>query len=197
MPPYIWQVDPIPLIQQFETRHNNPTAGALFSWAVSTVDCLYYLDDIDRNFDGTGLSIAGHKPDVVDVAHARWATSTAITSLDLCAAGLGRAFCGHGGARELDISDMNASRKAQLPPDAKQWIDSVHGDPKYNDVKSARDWLTHSRLKRHFFLSTRGPYQRIKLEFNSTHLSVRDLVELSRDLATRHVSNFLQTIHNL
>jgi len=154
MPPYIWQVDPIPLIQQFETRHNNPTAGALFSWAVSTVDCLYYLDDIDRNFDGTGLSIAGHKPDVVDVAHARWATSTAITSLDLCAAGLGRAFCGHGGARELDISDMITSRKAQLPPDAKQWIDSVREDPKYNDVKSARDWLTHSRLKRHFFLST-------------------------------------------
>ncbi|NJC96659.1 MAG: hypothetical protein FIB03_10050 [Anaerolineae bacterium] len=127
-------------------------AGALFAWAISTVDSLYYLDGLDRDFDTSGIPIAGHRPDIVDVTHARWATSTAITSLDLCAAGLGRTFCGHTGPHELDIQDINVTRKAQLPPDAQRWIDSVRADSQYNDVKSARDWLIHSRLKRHFFL---------------------------------------------
>lgn len=195
MPPYNWQADPFKLIQQFETRHNNPAAGALFAWAVWTVDCLHYLDDLDQAFDGSRIPIAGHMPDVVDVAHARWVTGTSITSLDLCAAGLGRAFCGQNGKRELDIGDFNDTRKAQLPLDAQQWIDRIHEDSNYKQVKSARDWLTHSRLNRHFFIG--GPPQRLTLEFDSTRLPVRDLIELARDLATRHVSDFLQILPQL
>lgn len=197
MPPYKWVFDPISLIQQFENQHSNPNAGALFAWAVSTVDSLYYLDDLDRNFDISGIPIARHRPDVVDVAHARWATSTAITSLDLCAAGLGRTFCGHIGQHELDIADINVTRRAQLPLDAQQWLDDVRADSQYNDVKSARDWLIHSRLKRHFFLSVGSSPQRINLEINSVQLPVRDLVELARDLATRHVSAFISILPNL
>lgn len=130
----------------------------------------------------------------MDVAHARWATGTSITSLDLCAAGLGRAFCAHKGTRELDLGDLNPTRRAQLSHDAQRWIDRVLTDPQYNDVKSARDWLRHSRIKSHFVLTAGGPPQRLTLEFGSSRLPVRDLIELARDLTTRHVSDFLQIL---
>ncbi len=57
MPPYTWQIDPVGVIQKFEARHNNPNAGALFAWAVWTVDYLYYLDDLDQDFNNSGVSV--------------------------------------------------------------------------------------------------------------------------------------------
>jgi len=100
MPPFIWTSEPTELIQSFETRHKNPLAGALFGWAAWAVESLHYLDDIDRAYDTSHKVIGAHRPDVVDVAHARWATGTCITALDLCAAGLGRSFCAHDGPRD-------------------------------------------------------------------------------------------------
>lgn len=73
MPPFIWQTDPTVVVTAFEKRHHNPEAGALLAWAAWTVDGLRYLDDIDRAFDGTRTSVGLHRPDVVDVSHARWA----------------------------------------------------------------------------------------------------------------------------
>ena len=206
MPSYNWLIDPVNLIQQFEARHNSSAAGALFAWAVWAVDSLHYLDDLDQAFDVSHVPLADHRPDVVDVAHARWATGTSITSLDLCAAGLGRAFCAHNGMYELDLGDFDpaasksrpiVARRTHLPPNAQQWIDRVLADPQYIEAKSARDWLTHSRLRRHFFLSIGGPPQRLTLEFGTTQLPVRGLIELARDLATRHVSDFLQLLPQL
>ena len=103
MPPYNWPVNAIDLIQKFEARHNSPAASALFFWAVSAVDSLYYLDDIDLEFDTSRQHLLGHVRDVIDISHAWWATGTSITALDLCAAGLGRVFCGHTGNYELDL----------------------------------------------------------------------------------------------
>jgi hypothetical protein len=192
MPPYNWQIDPLPLIQQFEDRHHNPTAGALFAWAVWTLDSLHYLDDLDRFFDASPIPMAGHRPDVVDVAHARWATNTSITSLDLCAAGLGRVFCGHMGPRELDIQEFfsNATRRGLLPQVAQQWLGGISTDPQYRTVKSVRNSLTHSRLNRHFSM----PYQRLRLEVDAIQLPVRNIVEIARDLAIHHVSDFIQLL---
>jgi hypothetical protein len=197
MPPYNWAVDPVQLVQSFESKHNNPVAGALFAWAVWTVDCLYYLDDLDEAFDRSRAPIAQHRPDVVDVAHARWATGTSITSLDLCAAGLGHAFCGNTGTHEFDIGDINAARKAQLPPEAQQWFDRVIADPQYNIVKSARDWLTHSRVSRHSAIGGASLPERLKLQFGPSRLPVRDLVLVARDLATRHVADFTQILSRI
>lgn len=206
MPPYNWPKEPVDIIQKFEIRHSHPDAGALFAWAVSAVECLHYLDDVDRAFDVSQTNAAGHRPDVVDVAHARWATGTCITALDLCAAGLGRALCGHTGARELDLGDFDPSgkpsrqiraRRAWLPLKAQQWLDNVLADPDYKAVKSARDWLTHSRLKRHFVLSAGGPPQRLSLELPPNKLPVRQLIEMTRDLATRRVSDFLKILPHL
>jgi hypothetical protein len=195
VPPHNWQVDPSKAIQQFEARHHNPDAGARFMWAVSAVDSLHYLDDLDRAFDKSYMPIAGHHPDVIDIAHARWATGTSITALDLCAAGLGRAFCGQRGTYELDIENIKGRCKTRLPKDAQKWIDSVLADLQYSQVAEARRYLTHSRVPRHLFEG--GPPKRLSLQLGSAQLSVRDLIEYARDVATRHVSDFLQILPQL
>lgn len=209
MPPYNWPKEPIEVIQEFESRHSHPDAGALLTWAAMAVECLHYLDDVDRTFDVSQTTVAGHRPDIVDVAHARWATSTCITALDLCAAWLGRAFCGYTGAQELKLANFNnlsikpsqqkrvQARRDQLPPRAQQWLDDVLTDSDYKVVKSARDWLTHSRVKRHFVLNAGGPPERLLLELPPNKLPVRQLVEITRDLATRRVSELLRILPHL
>lgn len=202
-----WPTEPIELIRAFEIRHNNPASGALFSWAVWEVESLQYLDDIDRAYDASRTVVGAHRPDVVDVAHARWATGTSISALDLCAAGLGRTFCSHREVREFALAYFDPQphgrrehkenihrRRAQLPLQAKQWVDDVFKDSQYTVVKGARDWLTHSRVTRHFTLATREPDPRLELELDETRLPVRKLIEHARDLATRHVIHFMQIL---
>jgi hypothetical protein len=77
---------------------------------------------------------------------------------------------------------------------ALQWVDDVCADAEYKTIKGARDWLVHSRLKRHFTLSTGGPPQRLKLELETTQLEVRHVVQVARDVATRHVVAFLDLL---
>lgn len=205
MPPIRWVSDPIVVIQSFEGRHRSPSAGALFAWAASTTESLHYLDDIDQAYDASRTVAGAHRADVVDVAHARWATSACITALDLCAAGLGRSFCVHSGPRELDLACFDSSQpskrqaawRARLPQLALQWVDCVLTDADYKKVKAARDWLIHSRLNRHFSMSLGGPPQRLKLELQSTQLEVRHIVKVARDIATQHVSAFLGLLPNL
>ena len=210
MPPLSWSTDPIELIRSFETRHRNPASGALFAWAAWAVDGLHYLDDIDHAYDESHATIGEHRPDVVNVAHARWATGTCITALDLCATGLGRAFCGYCGKHERDLTgfdpggtskekekDRRQARRAQLPLLAQQWVDDVCADLHYKEVKAARDWLTHSHVTRHFTLATGYPPQRLQLQLDGACLGVRLLVEHARDVGTRHVSALLAMLPRL
>lgn len=204
MPPYSWPTDPTTAALGFEARHKNAAAGALFAWAAWSVDCLHYLDDVDLSYNASPTGSLGHRPDVVDVAHARWATGTCITALDLCAAGLARAFCGHTGPKELDLGDFDpgigssAKRRGQLPAAALSWAGAVFADPDYNTVKGARNWLTHSRLPRHFGMAAGGAPQRLSLQLpGPTTLPIRQLIELARDLATRHVTAFVNILPGL
>lgn len=203
MPPFSWPVDPVSVVQGFERIHHKPRAGALLAWAGWTLDALHYLDEIDSRYDGTRVA-AGHRPDVVDVAHARWATGTAMTALDLCAAGLARAFCSHVGQRELDVGDLGRTGKCavllrgQLPRGATTWLDGVLNDPDYQTVKEARDVLTHSTVRRHFSMvggSAHDP--RLEVETRSNRLPVRRLVEVSVALADRHVSSLFGQLLSL
>ena len=188
------------VVQEFERNHANPQAGALFAWAAWTVESLHYLDDIDRSYDTLRTAIDGHRRDVVDVAHARWATSTCITALDLCAAGLGRSFCGHSGVKEFDLgsfalkkpSSRQAARRADLPVLALHWVNAVLSDMDYLTIKAARDWLIHSRLNRHLSLSGR-----LKLQLETTQVDIRHVVLTARDLATQHVSALFIILPNL
>jgi len=205
MPPFTWANDPIKAIQAFEGKHASLQAGALFVWAVAATESLHYLDDLDKTYGTSHTVVGSHRPDVVDVAHARWATSTCITALDLCAAGLGRAFCKHGGQREPDLGWFDSARqlkrivvwRAHLPASILQWVDGVLGDADYKKIKEARDWLVHSRLNRHFAITPGGPPHRLKLELQSVQLEIPQLVEVARDVATNHISSFIVILPNV
>jgi hypothetical protein len=212
MPPYNWPTNPIALVASFEARHKNPDAGALLAWAVWAVDCLYYLDDIDHAYDGSRIVPGNHRFDVVDVAHARWATGTCITGLDLCAAAFGRVFCGHKGQRELALADFAKPtkrtdverakrmkrRRAQLTPLAQRWIDKVFADRRWKEIKSARDWLTHSRMTRHFNVATGSRTNpRLQLGLPTTQVDARHLILAARDMATQHISALLAILPQL
>jgi hypothetical protein len=227
MPPYKWPINPGPVIQSFDARRSNPEAGALFVWAVRTVESLHYLDDMDHAYNTSFKVIGGHSHEVLDIAHARWVTSTCITALDLCAAGLGRSFCGHTGQHELDLIDFavrksslssstffqafrfcfrrrsnkqsgkRAARYKQLPTAAAQWVDAVFVDADYKRIKAARDWMVHSRLPLHYTIATGGPRVRLKLGKVGSELGVRHIVELARDVATRHVSAFVNLLPSI
>ena len=204
MPQYRWPIDPSKTILAFEARYHAPEAGALLSWAVSCVDALHYLADLDASYAAARSVAAPHHPDVVDVAHARWATGSSITALDLCAAAFGRAFCKHPGPQELDLSnfDPSATRKRQqqlralLPGPALQWVAAVFADPAFGQIKSARDSLTHRRVARHLYASAGapGPDRRLDLQVDHSKIPVGELVVRARDLAATHVSVLLQVL---
>jgi hypothetical protein len=188
MPPFNWPRDPVPVIHDFEKRHNAPSAGGLLLFAVWTVDSLYYLEDLDRENDLSHPTIREHRPDVVDVAHARWATSGCGTALDLCAAGLGRALCGHQGSNELDLGGLGSSGRhsglrVHLPGAAIRWVDAVLTDPGYQEIRLARNLLTHARVLRHFTL----PRQRLRLDVGGRQVDVPTLVLHATKVATNNV----------
>ena len=201
------------VIVAFE-RRTNPESGALMFAALAATDCLYYLDDIDRNFDQSSMAIGNHPRDVVDVAHARWATGSCITAIDLCAAALGRAYCGHTAQREVDLADFRKRSRREtwstrlcdllrgrpskqnvrlnLPPMAREWIDEVFADHRYRRIKDARNGLTHSRRPRHLFLNSR-----LRLDIRGNQVPVRQLVEDARNVATEYVAKLLELLPKL
>jgi hypothetical protein len=71
----------------------------------------------------------GHE-DTVDLAHARWAASTAMTALDLSAAAVGE----HHGVVPVrpdhvhDVADLDRNR-GQLCPGCVVWLNDVVRDP--------------------------------------------------------------------
>ena len=209
MPLQYWPIDPATLIQPFETRYGNPAAGGLFGWAASTVESLYYLDDIDADYDQSRETIHGHPRDVVDVAHARWAAGTCMTALDLCAAGLGHVFCGHDKPRELDLGhfapnpeekqrkQQNDQRRAQLPAAAQQWVHDVCADVRYKEIKDVHDYLTHLRLPRHLGMMPGGPHVRLKIGPKDNERSIRQLVQDAKNVGTEYVWALVEKLPEL
>jgi hypothetical protein len=188
------------VISQFESRHRKPEAGALLAFAVWAVDSLYYLGDLDQELDPSQAMAGEHSADVIDVAHARWAVTTCITALDLCAAALGRVSCGHH-KRELALSDFNlkgdVQRKqhlrANLREQARQWIDDVLGDTGYREIKAVRNALTHARVPRHFAL----PRQRVRLQVKDLQIDVPTIIDTAKRVGSKHVSELLATLPDL
>jgi hypothetical protein len=201
MPAYHWPDDPIKVAAQFEARHGKPESTPLLWFAAWAVDSLYYLSDVDQSLDPSQATIGDHVADAVDIAHARWATGTCITALDLCAAALGRVFCAHTGTRELDIGSFDperatkrvARRRAELPAQARLWIDNVLKDPDYNQIKAARDSLTHKRVPRHLTC----PRQRLRLQVEDNQLAVPTVIDRAKDVASKHVSRLVAMLLEL
>ena len=65
-------------------------------------------------------------------------------SLDLCAAALGRTFCGHKSSRELALPDFDTSKSskkapkllAALPRPARDWMRDLLSDARYKEIKT-------------------------------------------------------------
>lgn len=175
------------------------------NWAVSAVDALYYLAEIDASYDSSRSVLGKHHPDVIDIAHARWAAGTSMTALDLCAAALGRAICKHTKEKELDLGRFECARKKKqelfcnLPKEAVQWLERVLDDPGLKKLKDVRHPLTHRKLPRHLFASidSSGPDERLELQVGANRVRVADLVVEFRDLATTHVAALIQILPNL
>ncbi len=182
------------LIQHFEAQKkpDRGKVGALVYWAVRTVNGIQYLQDLDH-VDRSGPNHhEPHPPEIKDICHGRWATTSAITAMDLCAAALGREFGTATGSKENSLADFqtrNRKRRARLPVAALKWIDSVTSDPSYQVVKDARNPFVHSRLIRKFYMG--GPTE---FHIEGTSHTTAELITLSREVATKHVNTFLDLL---
>ncbi len=207
MPAFHWSKPPGIITQDFEQRH--PGSGAsvsvspLVMWACWAVEGLHYLGDIDRAHTGTRAQVFGHHPDIVDIANVRWATGTAITALDLCAAALGNAFCGNVGSHEMDLRDFESGKirnRPKLPAPALRWVDAVLNDARYVETHDARNPFTHSWLNR--ILKVGGPSGAagrtdFVIRSSKRQTNARHLVEMARDLATDQTVAFLNVFDGL
>ena len=201
MPLLKWPRAPIQIVQAYEARRaGRGDTGALIMWATMTVEGLHYLDDLDSLHYGACSPGKDHLPDIINMAHVRWATGSAITALDLCAAAIGRECCGWTGPRELDLRDFDPSLsrssrihcRASLSATAKGWVDQVLADPRYKDVLGTRNPLTHSRLRRRLYGGTQQA--EFVIPTTGSAMNTRDLVIHARDLATERVIQFLDVV---
>jgi hypothetical protein len=203
------------VVQEFEARHGQTPLSNLVVWAAWAIESLQYLDHLDEIQGGYPAPIHGHSADVIDIAHVRWATSTAITALDLCAGALGRFCCGWAKPRELDLRHFDPAKtgmekiakkqRAKLPSAALAWVDQVLTDTRYIDIQGARNPFTHSWLRRR--LSRGGPgshAERTQFVVEAHQpaqpdrvYGARALVTLARDLGTSYVDAFVRVIATL
>lgn len=203
MPPMVWNQDPNSVLNSFHSRNGVSDLSSLVMWAVWSAEGLCFLDDQDATLQvNYPTFVNGHHPDVIDIAHARWATGTSITALDLCAAALGRHYCGVNREPDLDLrrfsatNPNNSSRRRALPSALRAWNDTVQSDACYIELHSARNKFTHSWLNRNIHRLSSGHASRSQFtNVNTGQIhGARQLVIESRALACRHVNAFLATI---
>ncbi len=168
----------------------------LLLFAAGAADSLSYLADLDERAFGPEGHLHGHNAGVVDLAHARWATSTSLTAVDLSAAALGRLFLGaRGRGGEYDLGDFDTAtieRLRAVNPWAATWIGEVLDDARYAVLKDARDALVHRRLTRTVKLKGR-----VDLHLKSGEVEVRSLILTARVFAAERVGEVLDEIPRL
>lgn len=211
MSPITWPLDPVKVSQGFHSRHGDSALGPLLMWATWTAESLVYLEGVDDVQSNYPASVNGFHPDVIDIAHVRWASSSSVTAVDLCAAALARLLCGWSKEKEADLRSFDPSinpqqsgrLRAQLPEQARAWVDAVLADPRYKTIQVARNPLTHSWLSR---IVSRGMNSGSLSHTGRTEFRVGDpkvavgsrkLVQDSKDLACDHISAFLELIDEL
>jgi hypothetical protein len=95
----------------YKRRHGQTPLSPLSIWAVWSVESLHDLDDLDASQADYPKAIGTHHADIVDMAHVRWAAGTATTALDLCAAALGRVYCGWTKTARIATTDVLVGRQ--------------------------------------------------------------------------------------
>lgn len=144
------------VVQQFEERYPGTRIGPLIMWAVWAVEAVNYLVDHDQVQSAYPNPVLGHDPDVVDIAHVRWATGSTITALDLCAAALGIHYCGNPGPNELDLKDFYIYKRTprgilrkirkRIPKNCYSWFDRLFRDKRTRQIEARRSKLPARHL---------------------------------------------------
>jgi hypothetical protein len=196
-----WTTKPKVDIHSACSNCSDPEVEGLMTWAIEAVESLAYLDDLDcRAFAGRSAELLGHPNRIVNGAHVRWATGTALTALDLCAAALGRAWPSAGayrGTREADLRSFYGSTGPKpalgaLPVTAQSWVTDVCTDARYGDVLLARKPMVHGRTGRVLKVAAAGSVERDDFTLsNGATKTAQQLIEASRSLAESAVSDFL------
>jgi hypothetical protein len=214
MAPHLWlPLNPQTVDQEFNKRHPATPLPQSFSWAVWAAEGSDYLDKLDATHPGSSyqhIPPTGAHPDLIDIAHVRWATGNALTAIDLCAATIGRLFCGVAGQRELSLRDFDpgnashqaavtANRAALAPPsqDFLIWVDDALADQLYQELHDARNPFTHSWLQRKLFRGGPAPANRTEFEVVGTGygMNARKMVEDSASLAIGRVKAFIEVVN--
>jgi hypothetical protein len=170
-----------------------------YGWAVDAVDGLRWLIDADEwAFAPPGDNIRGRDPRVIDVAHVRWATTTAVTAIDLCVAEIAVRFCNEPfwSERMPSLTAVRRRLTGQTAVTASSWLDAVEIDHDYQLLRrGARDPLAHRFLVRTALI---GP-GRTRFELDpkappESRPDAREVVLLALDVADRHVRGYGRTI---
>jgi hypothetical protein len=186
-----------------------PEDGSLLVWAVWAADGLHRLLDLDdRAFGVWPRELDGYPEAAVDLAHVRWASASAITALDLCAATLGRRRCAprqdEYSLRDFDPrrGDRKVARSllAQLESAESAWVKAATRDKDYATVLDTRNPMMHGRVRRVVYGSTRrqlGPHE-IRTGFpvgpGGAIVDSRPLIELCATVATGLLEAFLKMV---
>jgi hypothetical protein len=215
MTPQLWPRNPVTVSNDFNARHGpGTTLPNSFIWATWAAEGSDYLEKLDAGHPGNfPVPPTGSHPDLVDISHVRWATANAITAIDLCAATIGRQFCGVSGMWELSLRDFDgtigspkrqaevAARRGSVPPDAKAqaflaWVDATLADPRYKDLHDARNPFTHSWLHRHLSIGGAAHAGRTRFTVIGTshQMNARDMVEMSASRELDRVREFVEVV---
>lgn len=181
---------------------NGYSENAYYEWARQAVEGLRWLVHLDDEaFGGDRAPLAGFDADAVDAAHVRWATSTAITAIDLCSTALAAR---HGSHKLSDQKALALHRNYKdllalpLTPDERAWLEAVKADRDYEIVRQARHPLTHALLVRTAHIRVRPPTGHAERSaFELVHgrpvadrPQARDLILKAYSVADRHVRAF-------
>ena len=156
MPALTSPKSPMTIAEGYDARHPSTPLGPPVLWAAWAVEVLHYLDDLDQVQSAYPSPVRGDNPDIVDIAHVRWATGTAITSLDLCAAALGRVYCGWTERNELDLRAFQPRRvrpnricrliRPSLPTQVRAYCARLLPDKRTREVTERRARLPPAAL---------------------------------------------------
>jgi hypothetical protein len=212
MNPGLWPRNPQEVSRDFNARHQGATLPVAFDWAVWAAEGSDYLEKLDAGHTAGPVPAGAPHPGLVDISHVRWATANAITAIDLCAATVGRLFCGVSGTWELSLRDFDPKgsskpkhqaeverRRKLVPQDAQdflRWVKDTLADPRYVELHDARNPFTHSWLQRHLFSGAGGHADRTQFEVlrTSHRMNARDMVARSASLALDRVRAFVEVV---
>lgn len=166
-----------------------------YGWAAEAVEGLHWLTDVDEwAFANPRHSLGSRDPRVIDVAHVRWATTTAVTAIDLCVAEVAVRYCGEPfwSERMPPLAEVRRRLPGNGPPAARDWLDSVESDNEYRLLRrGARDPLAHRFLVRTALIgSGRTPFELDRQVPAENRPDAREVILLSLRVAARHVDEF-------